>query len=204
MARPIKSPNSPDHQALIATAAEALFAERGFDGAPMREIAEQAGSTKALIYHYYRSKEALYLSLLETGVSEVVAQIERLAAAADEPEAKVRGVVRVFVEYYRAHPQRFQMVQRAVDEHSLAATTLAERWFSRVHQSLREIVREGIVQGIFRPLPIATLPFVVVSLILQALRTHKIIDHIEPDVSGAQLVDGLADLIVDLLKKERL
>ena len=56
--------------------AEALFAERGFDGASIREIAEQAGATKALIYHYYANKEALYQTLLEDAVSGVVTQIE--------------------------------------------------------------------------------------------------------------------------------
>ena len=65
MARPIKTASSPDYRAKIGTVAEALFAERGFDGTSIREIAEQAGATKALIYHYYDSKEALYQTLLE-------------------------------------------------------------------------------------------------------------------------------------------
>ena len=64
----------------MGTVAEALFAERGFDGTSIREIAEQAGATKALIYHYYDSKEALYQTLLEEAVSGVVTQIEAIAA----------------------------------------------------------------------------------------------------------------------------
>ena len=86
MARPVKTANSPDYRAKICEVAEALFAERGFDGTPIREIAEQTGATKALIYHYYQSKEALYLSLLEKDVSGVVTKLETIAASDGDPE----------------------------------------------------------------------------------------------------------------------
>lgn len=65
--------------------AETLFAERGFNGTSIRDIAQQVGSTKALVYHYYHSKEELYLSLLEAAVSEVVTKVEEVAARKDEP-----------------------------------------------------------------------------------------------------------------------
>ena len=96
MARPVKTADSPDYRAKICEVAETLFAERGFDGTSIREIAEQTGATKALIYHYYRSKEALYLSLLEKEVSGVVTKLEEIAAGDGEPEDKIRNIVQVF------------------------------------------------------------------------------------------------------------
>ena len=101
--------------------AEALFAERGFDGASIREIAEQAGATKALIYHYYANKEALYQTLLEDAVSGVVTQIETIAADGSEPETQIRAVVQVFIDAYHDAPHRFQMVQRTIDDHHAIA-----------------------------------------------------------------------------------
>jgi AcrR family transcriptional regulator len=180
-----------------------LFAERGFDGTPIREIAQQAGSTKALIYHYYRNKEDLYLSLLEAAVSEVVTQVEKIAASGDPPDHKIRGVVEVFLEFYRVHPQRFQMVQRAIDEHSTAATTLAERWFSRAHLALQSIAAEGIKQGTFKLLLPQIVPFVVIGLIIHVLRNYKLIENVDPGFSGNQLLATLADLILILLKADK-
>lgn len=203
MARPVKTPFSPDQRLVIGQAAEALFAEHGFDGTAIREIAEQAGSTKALIYHYYRNKEALYLSLLEAAVSEVVTQIEDIAISRADPEEKIRRVVQVFLDFYRTHPQRFHMVQRAVDEHSVAATTLAERWFSRAHLALQTIAVEGVRQGVFKALPPHLVPFVVIGLIIHALRNQRLMANADLGVSGPHLLTTLAELILILLKVDK-
>ncbi len=49
-----------DTQQLILDAAEAVFANTGFDGSTTRAIAEQAGVNAALIHYYFRSKERLF------------------------------------------------------------------------------------------------------------------------------------------------
>jgi AcrR family transcriptional regulator len=202
MVRPVKTADSPDYRAKICEVAETLFAERGFDGTPIREIAEQAGATKALIYHYYQSKEALYLSLLEKDVSGVVTKLEEIAASDGDPEDKIRTVVQVFLEQYRANPQGFQLVQRAIDDHSPTAHTLAERWFSRAHLAIQTITTQGIEEGIFKPLPPHSIPFVIIGIIIHALRANQLIDRITPGFSGPELLSGLADLVLTLLRTD--
>jgi AcrR family transcriptional regulator len=200
MARPIKTPSSPDLRVEISKVAESLFAKRGFDGTSLRDIAQQVGTTKALIYHYFRNKEDLYLSLLEAAISEVTTRVEEVSAGDDDPQEKVRRVVQVFLEFYAAHPQRFQMVQRAIDEHGVAAATLAERWFSRAHRALQTIAEEGIRQRTFRPLPSQTVPFVVIGLIIHALRGYKLQERVNSNVAGTYPLDELAGVILTLLK----
>lgn len=200
MARPVKTADSPDYRAKICEVAETLFAERGFDGTPIREIAEQAGATKALIYHYYQSKEALYLSLLEKDVSGVVTKLEEIAASDGAPEDKIRTVVQVFLEQYRANPQGFQLVQRAIDDHSPTAHTLAERWFSRAHLAIQTITTQGIEEGIFKPLPPHSIPFVIVGIVIHALRANQLIDRITQEFSGPELLASLADVVLTLLR----
>jgi AcrR family transcriptional regulator len=202
MARPIKTPFSPDLRTEIRKAAEALFAERGFDGTSLRHIAQEVGATKALVYHYYRNKEDLYLSLLETAVSEVVTHVEEIAVSKEEPAEKIRGVVRVFLDYYRAHPQRFHMVQRAIDEHGAAAATLAERWFSRAHLALQTIAEEGVKQRKFKRLSSHMVPFIVIGLIIHALRDHKLRERTNSAFPATDPLDMLADLVLTLLKAE--
>lgn len=202
MARPVKTPLSPDQRGEIAKVAETLFAERGFDGTSIRDIAQQVGSTKALVYHYYHSKEELYLSLLEAAVSEVVTKVEEVAARKEEPAEKVREVVRVFLDFYRAHPHRFHMVQRAIDEYGEAAATLAERWFSRAHRALDTIAAEGKRRGQFKRQPPQMVPFVVMGLIIHALRSHQLQERVHANLAGTYPLAGLAELILTLLKAE--
>lgn len=129
MARPTKTAASPDYRTKICAVAQTLFAERGFGDTTIRKIADHAGVNSGLLYHYFPNKEALYLSLLEAAVSEVVVRVEHIAASADDdPERKIQQIVRLYVSHFQAHPQSFQLVRRAVDENSPAAQALAQRW----------------------------------------------------------------------------
>ena len=199
MARPIKTPSSPDYRAKIGTVAEALFAERGFDGTSIREIAEQAGATKALIYHYYDSKEALYQTLLEEAVSGVVTQIEAIVADGSEPEAQIRAVVQALIDAYHDAPHRFQMVQRTIDDHHAVAAVLAERWFSRAHRSVQDIVTRGVRQGELKPLPVQMVPLAIIGLVIHTLRAQKLVGHVDSKLSGEQVLTALPDLVLALL-----
>ncbi len=202
MTRPIKTASSPDYRAKIGTVAEALFAERGFDGTSIREIAEQAGATKALIYHYYDSKEALYQTLLEEAVSGVVTQIEAIAADGTEPEAQIRAVVQVFIDAYHDAPHRFQMVQRTIDDHHAIAAVLAERWFSRAHRAVQDIVARGVRQGELKPLPVQMVPLAIIGLVIHTLRGQKLVGHMDSKLSGEQVLTALPDLVLALLTVE--
>lgn len=66
-----KQPNDETAKERILTAAAAVFANRGFDGARVDEIAKLAGVNKALIYYYYQSKEDL-LSILFSELKDAV------------------------------------------------------------------------------------------------------------------------------------
>jgi AcrR family transcriptional regulator len=54
----------------LREAAFALFAEKGYEGASMSELAERVGLAKPSLYNYYRSKEELLLDLLEEGIRD--------------------------------------------------------------------------------------------------------------------------------------
>lgn len=61
---------------LILAAARAAFAERGFDGASMRDMAGAAGVDQALIHHYFGSKQQLFVAAMELPFDpDVVRQI---------------------------------------------------------------------------------------------------------------------------------
>ena len=63
---------SPDSRNRILTAAEKLFADKGFSGARVDDIARQARVNKALIYYYFKSKEDILEELMETLINEAM------------------------------------------------------------------------------------------------------------------------------------
>jgi len=65
-ARPVgKSDIREGNERIILDCAERVFAERGFGGATMQEIADRAGLPKANLHYYFASKEILYRTIVE-------------------------------------------------------------------------------------------------------------------------------------------
>lgn len=74
--------SKPDKRERILDAALSEFVERGYDGTSTALIAERAGVAKALVFHYFTSKEALFLAVSERVVVRAQGEFERLMADA--------------------------------------------------------------------------------------------------------------------------
>jgi AcrR family transcriptional regulator len=75
------------------------FAAQGYDRASMASVAAACGVSKALIYHYYDSKEALLFDLLHEHLSSLARVIEN-AGRQGPPEARLRDTIRaILLEY---------------------------------------------------------------------------------------------------------
>jgi AcrR family transcriptional regulator len=59
-----RRPGNPDTREVILAAAREAFAERGFDGASIRAIANAAGVDPALVHHYFGTKDKLFLATM--------------------------------------------------------------------------------------------------------------------------------------------
>ena len=89
-----------DQRDMILEHAALLFAHRGYSATSMNQVAEACGFSKALLYHYYRDKYSLLVSIAENHVSrleDLVSDVERQGLA---PAARLRELIRRFVEEY--------------------------------------------------------------------------------------------------------
>src|SRR4051794_33619956 len=114
--------NAATTEALLTAAAQA-FAERGYEATTMEQIAERVGLSKGALYYRYRSKEDLFLALLDERCAAYIAQLEQTPAAgwgafAEQFLAIVREgtwprLFFEFVAYASRRPQaRRQLVRR--------------------------------------------------------------------------------------------
>ncbi len=72
--------NEVEAKQKILNAAEKIFAEKGYDGARVNEIAKAAGVNKALIYYYFNSKEDILVSLFSSLIDEVTGMFKGYSA----------------------------------------------------------------------------------------------------------------------------
>ncbi|MCF8296098.1 MAG: TetR/AcrR family transcriptional regulator [Saprospiraceae bacterium] len=83
-------------EAKILTAAHKVFVNKGFDGARMQEIADEAEINKALLHYYFRSKEKLFESIFEDAMGKFVPKIFETFAS----DAGFLKKIEIFVENY--------------------------------------------------------------------------------------------------------
>jgi len=96
---------------LILQAAAALFAERGYTGARLEDIAVEAGITKQLLYRHFPDKTALYMALLERHRDDLADFIAAVPSAGTLEE-RLRAVIEVWLDYVETHAYAWTLLFR--------------------------------------------------------------------------------------------
>ena len=89
---------------LISEAAAELFAERGYRGASIGEIASRSGVTPPVVYEHFASKRELYRELLERHFAELREVWREHFGGDDPPEQRVARSFDAWFAYVEAHP----------------------------------------------------------------------------------------------------
>lgn len=90
-------------EVILAAAAE-LFAERGYRGASVEEIARRSGVTPPVVYEHFASKSALYRELLEIHFAELREVWREHFTGDDPPEQRVARSFDAWFGYVETHP----------------------------------------------------------------------------------------------------
>lgn len=138
-------------KALLAAAREA-FAERGFAGARVDDIAERAGVNKQLVYHHFGDKDALYLAVLE-GAYEEIRQAElKLNLTGLDPVEAMRRLVGASFDHLAANPDFVALLtdeNRQSARHVKASAKLPSM-HSPLVANIRTMLDAGVAAGVFR------------------------------------------------------
>jgi AcrR family transcriptional regulator len=89
-----------ERRAAIVEHAARLFAERGFLGASIADLAEACHNSKSLIYHYYASKEDILFDVMHSHVRALLDAAEEIAARQIPAAARLRALTLAFMELY--------------------------------------------------------------------------------------------------------
>lgn len=112
----------------LLDAAERLFAERGYDGTSLREIAREVGIREPGIYNHFEGKQALYAAVLERALTPM------LGAIAEAMESGAyRALPAMVMDQLAAHPSIASLFHRALlHEGPSSAETLVDGWLARL------------------------------------------------------------------------
>lgn len=149
---------------LLGKAAE-LFAERGFSGTPLQEVADALGISRPALYHYVLSKDALLEQLVEGSTQDTAAALAALRADDElEPPDKLRRAIVDMVGRIAENPARFVLLDRS-ERHLPEAVGEEHRQLKRaVLRDLTAIIAEGIERGAFRSVDEEVTAFAILGM----------------------------------------
>jgi AcrR family transcriptional regulator len=139
-------------RAEILEVATAEFAERGFSGARVDEIANRMRTTKRMIYYYFGGKEQLYIAVLERAYSQLRDAEQTLDVDHLDPLTAIRELAELTFDHHERHPDFLRLVaieniHRA--EHIQRSSVLASI-NTRAVDLIARILEHGRAQGVIR------------------------------------------------------
>lgn len=136
-----------EKQRVILDLAAQVFAEQGMEKASMSQIATTAQVSKALLYHYYPSKDALIFAIIITHLEGLDAAIEEADDPDLPPKLRLRKLVGTVLENYRGADNQHKVqlnATSALSDEQKAEITGLERRIVRRFSTVLDLVNPGL------------------------------------------------------------
>ena len=184
-----RAPGYDDQREMILEHAAQLFANRGYSATSMNQVAEACGFSKASLYHYYRDKYSLLVSIAENHVSRLEGLVTDVEAQRLDPEAHLRELIRRFVQEYagarhahRVLTEDVKFMEEGDRERVLGTQRKVVSGFARAVLELRPDLRDAALAK-----PLTMLLFGMINWMFIWMRPDGELDY-----------DAMAPVVADL------
>lgn len=133
----------------VLDAARLAFAERGYDGASLGDIASSVGIAKASLLHHFGTKDELYTEVFERLLAEWFVRVEDAIDTPDEGWTKVDHVLVAGFSLFAEQPEFVRLVRREALDGSHVGVDLGAAlrpMFERAVGYLEEQMRAGVLK----------------------------------------------------------
>jgi AcrR family transcriptional regulator len=189
MAR-VRDPAGYDGQReMILSNAAQLFAQRGFAGTSMNEVAAACGVSKATLYHYVRDKHDLAVRIAEEHVLRLEAVVEEVLREHETPDDRLRELIQRFVAEYAMAQNAQRVLTEDVrflhEEDQARILSVERRVVAAFARTIAEVRGEDAQSKLGKPM--AMLLFGMINWMFTWFKPNRELDH---DAIGS-MVAGL-------------
>ncbi len=194
------SPKKVDEKAILDAAAEE-FADKGFSGARVDEIAKRAGINKAMLYYHVGDKEELYRRVVLNGqqnfMNVIVSSLENSADAAESLTSIVKGIAKTASEN-KLLPS---IIFREIAGNWKTLPEEGAEGIGKFMETVRAITTMGVEDGTFRNIDPVALQFMVIGSIFSLSLTGEVRRKLSPDNSGPVSPEQISDALLDIISQ---
>ena len=132
----------------VLDAAEYVFAEYGFAGASVRDIAARAGLNAASLYNHFPGKQELYEAVLDRGLMPILELLGELPAGGGDGSPDLDTIDTV-VDYIAARPALARILHYEALAGGDSISRLAGRWLAPIYASGVDALKRGPAAGVW-------------------------------------------------------
>ncbi len=172
---------------LILDAAEELFFKKGFTGTTMNDIGEAAEFSRASLYNYFPSKEAIYVAILGRAMDSLISEARKAASEDRSAADRIEGLKDVLLTFFRNRQALFHLYFITRYEVSpYLDSDLAERLERKTKELdaiFHRLFREGVKKGEFQPWDPVMMGDIFFAQIIGLFMLNKT-ERLEPPLSA--------------------
>lgn len=195
-------------KARILQAATEEFADKGYDGARVDEIAAQSGVNKNSLYHYFGSKEQLFVAVLERAYRALRERQGDLSIRGMAPEEGMRRLVEFNANIWIEMPELIRLLasENLHEAKHIKQSDVVPKLYNPIMDTIQELLKRGAKEGVFR----SDVDPVDLYISISALSAYYIAHHhsfeyifktkLMTPKRLRQRINHVADMIVGYLK----
>ena len=142
-----------------------MFAEHGYEGTIMDELAAQYGVNKASIYYHHKDKATLYEHALIALFTPIVDAVVKSVEAESDPVKKLEMHIETFAQRSAEHPDFARILMREMASGGINMPMRAREQMLRILFTLNQTLQSGESQGVFKPTNPLILHFMIIGTI---------------------------------------
>lgn len=148
--RDLELSRSEESKLRILVAATSIFSEKGLDGSRVDEIAAAAHINKRMIYHYFDSKENLYLEVLRRNYNRLYTIGKWVIQPGDDSRKVIRKAVHEYFYFLAEHDEFVRLVSWEALNNQKYSNKVLPQLLDLAEPRLREILQDGQRTGVLR------------------------------------------------------
>ena len=163
----------------LLSAAEHLFALKGYDRATMQDIAREAQYATGTAYLYFKDKESLYFSLLEEKISDMMSIVKEKTSAAKDVREKLNILIYESLVFFENNQDFFHIFVsetskfRWVIDSKIDASELILEHMSYLADIIREAQQQKVIRSDFKAEHVADIFTAILSTVIVGLLKEK-------------------------------
>lgn len=158
---PYKEQKRRDRENKIIRTAQTLFAHHGWDKTSMEEVAAAVPLAKATLYRHFRNKEELLRAVVRLEIGQFQQKLKQVLETHQNPLNRLIAYSQERLVALRNMANFYQLTEEPSESISDPLTSELSRYYHLERKIVRQILEDGIAQGLFKEVPLDDLAEVI-------------------------------------------